>query len=270
MIVMVFLVPESRSRLPMLYLKLNVLSCLGYFWRHLCSEMDKIESLVLLFSSFPWFWACHQHDEELVNVETSGFVVSPCNLQVFRQHSTLYLCTSGVPTTRLQYGAELFTLGSLFLAHIAMAGSASLNGEMILRVIPPLKYNGWLVLLPHSLVGPGQVRLHNGLLHTALYMQQRTFWLKWSLSLHKLQESVTPVNTVRCTRMTKRLMVTHNLILHCVVLLQLSECWKDSGQLIIPVYSIFFFFFYYIPKTLLKTRNGGTYNKRENRLRYGH
>ena len=25
-----------------------------------------------------------------------------------------------------------------------------------------------------------------------------------------------------------------------------------------------------IPKTLLKTRNGGTYNKRENRLRYGH
>ena len=25
-----------------------------------------------------------------------------------------------------------------------------------------------------------------------------------------------------------------------------------------------------IQKTLLKTRNGGTYNKRENRLRYGH
>ena len=23
---------------------------------------------VLLFSSFPWFWACHQHDEELVHV----------------------------------------------------------------------------------------------------------------------------------------------------------------------------------------------------------
>ena len=58
---------------------------------------------------------------------TSGFVVSPCNLQVFRQHSTLYLCTSGVPTTRRQYGAELFTLGALFLAHMAMAGSASLN-----------------------------------------------------------------------------------------------------------------------------------------------
>ena len=37
--------------------------------------------------------------------------------------------------------------------------------------------------------------------------------------------------------MTMRLMVTHDLILHCVVLLQL-ECWKDSGQLIIPVYSI--------------------------------
>ena len=82
---------------------------------------------------------------------TSGFVVSPCNLQVFRQHSTLYLCTSGVPTTRRQYGAELFTLGALFLANMAMAGSATLNVEMILRVIPPLKSNGWLVLLPHRL-----------------------------------------------------------------------------------------------------------------------
>ena len=70
---------------------------------------------------------------------TSGFVVSPCNLQVFRQHSTLYLCTSGVPTTRRQYGAELFTLGALFLAYMAMAGSASLNVEMIIRVIPLLK-----------------------------------------------------------------------------------------------------------------------------------
>ena len=78
------------------------------------------------------------------NLGTSGFVVSPCNLQVFRQHSTLYLCTSGVPTTRRQYGAELFTLGALFLAHMAMAGSASLNVEMILRVIPPLKWHDWL------------------------------------------------------------------------------------------------------------------------------
>ena len=40
----VFLVPERRSRSPMLYLKLNVLSCLGCFWRHLCSDMDKVES----------------------------------------------------------------------------------------------------------------------------------------------------------------------------------------------------------------------------------
>ena len=75
---------------------------------------------------------------------TSGFVVSPCNLQVFRQHPALYLRTSGVPTTRRQYGAELFTLGALFLAHMAMAGSASLNVEMILRVIPPLKWHDWL------------------------------------------------------------------------------------------------------------------------------
>ena len=161
--------------------------------------------MVLLFSSFPWFWACHQHDEELVHVGTSGFVVSPCNLQVFRQHSTLYLCTSGVPTTRRQYGAELFTLGALFLAHMAMAGSASLNVEMILRAIPPLKSNGWLVLLPHTLldlVKCGCTHSVAELLHTALQMSQlqRTFWLKWSLFLHKLRESVTPVNTIRCTR----------------------------------------------------------------------
>ena len=158
---------------------------------------------VLLFSSFPWFWACHQHDEELVHAGTSGFVVSPCNLQVFCQHSTLYLCTSGVPTTRLQYGAELFTLGALFLAHMAMAGSASLNMEMILRVIPPLKFNGWLVLLPHRLCWTWSSAVaHRVAPHSIVdaAIQQRTFWLKWSLSLHKLRESVTPVNTIRCTR----------------------------------------------------------------------
>ena len=147
MIVMVFLVPERRSRSPMLYFKLNVLSCLGCFWRHLCSEMDKVESrcscsapfLILGLSSAWWRIGSR-------SLGTSGFVVSPCNLQVFRQHSTLYLCTSGVPTTRRQYGAELFTLGALFLAHMAMAGSANLNVEMILRVIPPgpLKWHDWL------------------------------------------------------------------------------------------------------------------------------
>ena len=61
-------------------------------------------------------------------------------------------------------------------------------------------------------------------------MPQRTFWLKWSLSLHKLRESVTPVNTIRCTwwpsdwwwPMT-------SYCWHCVVLLQL-ECWKESAH----------------------------------------
>ena len=55
MIVMVFLVPERRSRSPMLYLKLNVLSCLGCFWRHLCSEMDKVESRCSYSAPFPDF-----------------------------------------------------------------------------------------------------------------------------------------------------------------------------------------------------------------------
>ena len=56
MIVRVFLVPESWSRWPMLYLKLNVLSCLGGFWRLTCSEMDKVESrgpVQLLFRVLP-------------------------------------------------------------------------------------------------------------------------------------------------------------------------------------------------------------------------
>ena len=55
MIVMVFLVPERRSRSPMLYLKLNVLSCLGCFWCHLCSEMDKVESRCSCSAPFPDF-----------------------------------------------------------------------------------------------------------------------------------------------------------------------------------------------------------------------
>ena len=55
MIVMVFLVPDRRSCSPMLYLKLNVLSCLGCFWRHLCSEMDKVESRCSCSAPFPDF-----------------------------------------------------------------------------------------------------------------------------------------------------------------------------------------------------------------------
>ena len=43
----------SYSRL--LYLKLNVLSCLGCFWRHLCSEMDKVESRCSCSAPFPDF-----------------------------------------------------------------------------------------------------------------------------------------------------------------------------------------------------------------------
>ena len=83
---------------------------------------------------------------------------------VFRQHSTLYLCTSGVLTTKLQYGTELFSLGDLFLAYVAMAGCASLslNVGMILRVIPPLKSNirDDSSCCPTGFVGPDQVRLN--------------------------------------------------------------------------------------------------------------
>ena len=146
MIVMVFLVPERRSSFADVVLEVERALLPWMLLTSFVFRNGQSWVTVLLFSSFPWFWACHQHDEWIGSrsLGTSGFVVSPCNLQVFRQHSMLYLCTSGVPTTRRQYGAELFTLGALFLAHMAMAGSASLNVEMILRVIPPLKWHDWL------------------------------------------------------------------------------------------------------------------------------
>ena len=107
-------------------------------------------------------------------------------------------------TTRLQYGTELFSLGDLFLAHVALAGCASLslNVEMILQVIPPLKFNGWLVLLQHRLcwTWSSAVEPWSGCsTRRCSDMPQRTFWLNWSLSLHKLRESATPVNTIRFT-----------------------------------------------------------------------
>ena len=199
--------------------------------------MDKVESRCSSSAPFPdsglvvrmmknWFTQEHH------------FVVSPCNLQVFRQHSTLYLCTSGVLTTRLQYGTELFSLGDLFLAHVAMAGCASLslNVEMILRVIPPLKSNGWLVLLLHRLgwTWSSAVEPWSGCsTQRCSDMPQRTFWLNWSLSLHKLRESATPVNTIRFTWWLSNWW-WWTLISYCIVLYFFNSTACKS-ELIIPV-----------------------------------
>ena len=136
-----------------------------------------------------------------------------------------------MPTTRRQYGAELFTLGALFLADMAMAGSASLNVEMILRVIPPLKSKGRLVLLPHRLcwtwssavahrVAPHSVAdaaIAKDTLTEMKFVSAQTARISHTSKHHSLHT------------MTKRLMMTHDLILHCVVLLQL-ECWKESAH----------------------------------------
>ena len=55
----------------------------------------------------------------MVHVGTSGFVVSPCNLQVFRQHSALYRapsrvyqCTSGVRTSNIAPSSSPWELSS--------------------------------------------------------------------------------------------------------------------------------------------------------------
>ena len=136
---------------------------------------------------------------------------------------------SGVPTTRLQYGAELFTLGVLFLAHMAMAGSASLNVEMILRVIPPLKSNGWLVLLPHRLCWTWSSAVaHRVAPHSVVDAAKEILTEMKFVSAQTARISHTSKHHSLHT-MTKRLMVTHDLILHCVVLLQL-ECWKESAH----------------------------------------
>ena len=101
----------------------------------------------------------------------------------------------------------------------------------------PLKSNGWLVLLPHRLCWTWSSAVAHRVLHTALQMPQlqRTFWLKWSLSLHKLRESVTPVNTIRCTRWPSdwwRPMTSY-----CIVLYFFNSS-AGKSQLIIPLYSI--------------------------------
>ena len=55
MIVMVVLVPERQSLSQMLYLKLNVLSCLGCFWRHFLQKWTKLSHGAPVSAPFPDF-----------------------------------------------------------------------------------------------------------------------------------------------------------------------------------------------------------------------
>ena len=134
MIVTVFLVAESWSRWPKFYLKLNVLSCLGWFWR--CTVVFSCRSgqswvtvTVLRSSSFSRFWACRQHDEDLVHVGASLCCLS---LQSSSLPPIATFAALSMHVRRANYRAAIwrqtvFSLGALFLAHMAMAGSANLN-----------------------------------------------------------------------------------------------------------------------------------------------
>ena len=127
-------------------------------------------------------------------------------------------------------------LGALFLAHMAMASSASLNVEMILQVISPLKSNGWLVLLPHRLcwtwsravahrVTPHSIVLVDAakdILTEMKFVSAQTARISHTSKHHSLH------------MMTKRLMVTHDLIL-------LALCWTSSTRVLERVSSSFLY-----------------------------
>ena len=177
MIVTVFLVPESWSHWPKFYLKLNVLSCLGWFWWFwrctvvFRSGQSWVTVTVLRFSSFSRFWACRQHDEDLVHV--TGSITLLSLFAIFWSSANCNIHRSIWHVRRANYRAAIwrrivFSLGALFLAHMAMVGSASLNhpvthsSDEILWMTRPAAPQA------SSFVGPDHMRLHIRLLHTAL------------------------------------------------------------------------------------------------------
>ena len=95
----------------------------------------------------------------------------------------------------------------------------------------PLKSNGWLVLLPYRLcwtwssavahrVAPHSVAdtaIAKDILTEMKFVSAQTARISHTSKHHSLHT------------MTKRWMMTHDLILHCVVLLQL-KCWKESAH----------------------------------------
>ena len=124
---------------------------------------------------------------------------------------------------------------------MAMAGSASLNH--------PVSHSSdeiqWMTrpAAPQasSLVGPDHMRLHIGLLYTALYVDAANDILTGVKLVAAQTARISHTSQHRYpssfNMKTKRLMMMKiDLMLHCVVLLQL-ECWKES-ELIIPVCSI--------------------------------
>ena len=241
MIVTVFLVPESWSRWPMFYLKLNVLSCLGWFWR--CTVVFRsgqswVTVTVLRFSSFSRFWACRQHDEDLVLVGASLCCLSlqSSSLPPIATFAALQsICTSGVPTTGLQYGAEQSSAWepSSWPTWLWLA----LQAWITLWVVPPMNSNGWLVLLPHKLQDVAGTWSHA----VAHRVAPR-------IIVHAAKDILTGVKLAAACAQTARIshtsqhpsslhmktkaglmVINIDLILHCVVLLHL-ECWKESAH----------------------------------------
>ena len=180
---------------------------------------------------FPWFWACHQHDEELVHVGTSWLCC--LSLQSSSLPPTLDALSMHVRCANYQAAIWRRALhpGSSLPGRHGYGWLCKPECGMLVRVIHPLKSNGWLVLLPRpqallDLVKCGctsgcftqRCRCRKDILIEMKFVSAQTARISHTSKHHSLHT------------MTKRLMVTHDLIkLHCVVLLQL-ECWKESAH----------------------------------------
>ena len=189
---------------------------------------------VLRFSSFSRFWACRQHDEDLVHVGASLCCLS---LQSSSLPPIATFAALSMHVRRANYRAAIwrrtvFSLRALFLAHMAMAGSASLNhpvthsSDEILWMTRPAAQQA------SSFVGPDHMRLHIGLLHTALYVDAAKDILTGVklVTAQAARISHTSQHPSSLHMKTKSLMMMNiDLMLHCVVLLQL-ECWKESAH----------------------------------------
>ena len=132
----------------------------------------------------------------------------------------------------------VFSLGDLFLAHMAMAGSASLNH--------PVSHSSdeiqWMTrpAAPQasSFVGPDHMRLHIGLLHTALYVDAAKDILPGVklVAAQTARISHTSQHPSSMHMKTKRLTMLH--ISYCIVSVYFFNSSAGKSQLIIPVCSI--------------------------------
>ena len=160
------------------------------------------------------------------------------SLQSSSLPSTLDALSTSMHVRRANYQAAIWRralhpAGALFLAHMAMAGSASLNVEMILEVIPPLKSNGWLVLLPHRLCWTWScAAAHRVAPHSVVDAAKDIFTEMKFVPPQTARISLTS-DTIRCTRWPSDWWWP--MTSYCIVLYFFNSS-AGKSQLIIPVY----------------------------------